>query len=146
MSDEQTAETAGAEGASERTEEPSAEHRERPTPPDLVSLIEKAFLMGLGAAAVTRDKVNELADDLVERGRISQTDAKKMSDWITDRASEQQHAVTETVSRETERAMKTVGVATSKDIEDLRAQILELKTMIAEGRGGGPVASDDYVP
>ena len=43
--------------------------------PDVAGLVERAFLMGLGVLEITRERVNTLTSDLVERGQMSQSEA-----------------------------------------------------------------------
>ena len=46
---------------------------------DPTELVEKAFLLGLGALDLTREKVTDLADDLIARGRITEPEAKRLA-------------------------------------------------------------------
>ncbi len=110
-----------------------------PTPPrpsDIANLMERVFLMGIGAASITREKIEEFSDELVERGRISQGDAKKVADWMSEQAAKQANAVERTMRSESAVVVSQTGAATKKDIDGLQEQIVELKAMIASMRGG----------
>lgn len=98
---------------------------------DFAGMLENAFLMGIGVLEMTREKTNEFADELIERGKMSKSEAKGVADKISEVAEKQQDAMRSTVARETDRAMKTAGVATKADLADLRAEIAELKSMLA---------------
>lgn len=98
---------------------------------DVAGLVEKAFLMGLGVLEVTREKVGSLASELVERGKMSESEAKKVADRISDMAAEQQEAVRKTVDEESDRFLRMTGVATKEDVGALKAEIAELKAIIA---------------
>ena len=103
-------------------------------------IVEKAFLLGIGVLETTRDKTQELANDLIEQGRVSQGDAKKVADRINEIAEEQQAAMRKTVAAETQKAIKTSGGVTHADYEKLEAEIAELKDMLRKQSGAAPAA------
>jgi polyhydroxyalkanoate synthesis regulator phasin len=105
---------------------------------DPASLIENAFLLGIGVLDMTREKAEGLANNLIERGKMSQSDAKKVADRVTHIAETQKETVRKTVAAETEKVMKTSGVATKSEISDLKAQIAELKSMLVAQGAAAP--------
>lgn len=105
---------------------------------DPASLMENAFLMGVGVLEVTREKTQSFAGDLIERGKMSQSDAKKVADKLTEIAEEQQDTMRKTVAEETDKVLKSSGVATRDEIAELKAQIAELKAMLAGGTPSEP--------
>jgi polyhydroxyalkanoate synthesis regulator phasin len=50
----------------------------------MIDLIKKSMLAGVGLAVVTKDKVLESLDELVERGRLTREEAAEMSDKIVE--------------------------------------------------------------
>jgi polyhydroxyalkanoate synthesis regulator phasin len=112
------------------------------TQPDLAGIVENAFYLGLGALEVTREQVVKFTGDLVDRGKMSQSDAKKVADDFADMAKKQQAAMRKTVETETDRVMKASGVATKSDVDALKDEIAELKAMLA-AKAGAPKATKD---
>lgn len=111
-------------------------------PFDLSQLIEKSFLMGIGVLEMGREKSSELADELIERGKMSKSDAKEVAEKIGDIAEKQQEVMRSTVSKETDRAMKTAGMATKADVDELRSEMAEIKDMIRK-MAGEEVAAEE---
>ena len=107
-----------------------AEETKSNEPFDLSVMMEKTFLLGLGMLEMGREKSTELADELIERGKMSKSGAKDVAEKIGDIAEKQQEVVRATVVKETDRAMKTAGFATRADLNDLRDEIAELKALI----------------
>lgn len=110
-----------------------------------VGLIERAFLMGIGAAMLAKDRVQELADELVSRGKMTRDEAGTFVNRMYAEADEANRNLQNTVARETERIMGNMGLATSKDIASIREELTEIKTMIVAQRPMGNV-EDDWTP
>jgi polyhydroxyalkanoate synthesis regulator phasin len=121
-----------------------ADEKKNDMPFDPAALMENAFLMGIGVLDVTREKAEGFAAELIERGKVSTGDAKKVADRVTEIAESQQEAVRKTVGPEIEKVMKTSGVATKSEVDELKAQIAELKAMLS-GQGAAAPA-DETIP
>jgi polyhydroxyalkanoate synthesis regulator phasin len=119
-----------------------ADDKKKDMPLDPAGLMENAFLMGIGVLDITREKTEGFAAELIERGKMSQSDAKKVADRVSEMAGTQQEAVRRTVESETARVWKTSGVATKNEVDELKAQIAELKSMLASQGATVPEASD----
>lgn len=109
-----------------------ADEKKAAAPFDVAAAIENAFLMGFGALDMTKDKATEISDQLIERGRMSKSDAKAVTDKIGEVAVKQQEVIQATVAKETDRAMKTAGVATKEDLDEIRGEISEIKELLAK--------------
>jgi len=108
-----------------------SDEKKTETPLDPAGLVESAFLLGIGVLEMTREKTQGLASELIERGKLSQSDAKKVVSRIGDIAEEQQAHMRKTVAQETDRLIKSGGMATKHEVEALHAEIAELKAMVA---------------
>lgn len=107
---------------------------DKPGATEDVGLIEKAFLMGVGAAMLAKEKVEELADELVAKGKLTREDSESFVARVVDRADEAGKSVQSTVARETERVVAGMGLASAKDVEEIRAELTEIKALIASLR------------
>jgi polyhydroxyalkanoate synthesis regulator phasin len=124
-----------------------ADDKKNDMPFDPAAMMESAFLMGIGVLDITREKAEGFAAELIDRGKVSQSDAKKVADRVSEMAGTQQEAVRRTVETETAKVMKTSGVATKGEVDQLKAQIAELKAMlISQGATvPEPAPADDAV-
>ena len=114
-------------------------------PMDPANIVEKAFLLGIGVLEMTKEKTQEFAGELIEKGKLSTGEAKKVADKFTELADEQQKTLRKTVASETDKVLKSTGVATKAEMDDLKAQIAELKEMLTSahkpaGSSGEPKA------
>lgn len=110
-----------------------------------VGLIERAFLMGIGAAMLARDRVQELAEELVERGKMTRDEAGTFVNRMYAEADEANKGMQSMIAREMERVMGTMGLASAKDIAEVHEELAEIKEMIVSQRPMG-VAEEDRTP
>jgi polyhydroxyalkanoate synthesis regulator phasin len=50
----------------------------------MIDLIKKSLLAGAGAAAVTKEKVEQALDEFVKQGKVTAADAKIMADKVAE--------------------------------------------------------------
>jgi polyhydroxyalkanoate synthesis regulator phasin len=110
-------------------------------------VFEKAFLLGLGAFSMSKEKADEIVDDLVSRGRMDRGEGTRFAEWMSKRGAEQAEAFRRTVRDEAGKAMDAAGLATKDDVEALKAEIAELKDMLSRsgdpGSSGGDAGRDE---
>ena len=108
--------------------------RPKTAPEADTNIIEKAFLMGLGAAFLAKDKAEELADELVKRGNLKREDTESFTGRLVDQADSASSSAQKTVSEETAKVVGRMGLASKADLERLETELTEIKEMIASLR------------
>src|SRR5919108_5982234 len=119
--------------------------------------LERLILLQIGAAAATRDKVQEIVDSLVEQGRIEREEGKTLVDQVMGRARERSSGARSLVDATTQQGLRRAGLPTREDYEDLvfRVEQLEHRVRMLEDRpvepppqAGGPegVTGPDVAP
>ena len=93
----------------------------------MIDLIKKAMFTGVGIVALTKEKVEEIAQEFVEKGKLSEQEGKKFVDELLKRSDESKEAIRQQVDERVRQAMQKVDIARSSEVEDLKAQIRELK-------------------
>jgi polyhydroxyalkanoate synthesis regulator phasin len=116
-----------------------AEHdtdKEQPkaAPETEAGLIEKAFLMGMGAAFIAKDKAEELADEMVKRGRMTREESDSFASRLVNQADSAADSAQKTVSEETAKVVKRMGLASKEDLAKLENELTEIKALIASLR------------
>lgn len=101
------------------------------TSKDPMEMWKKAFLVGLGATAATMEKVQELANELVERGEMTQKEAMGFTEDLKKKASKEKDVfetkVKETVDSYMKTAIKNLGLVSREDYDKLKAEVASLK-------------------
>ena len=93
----------------------------------MIDLIKKAMFTGVGIVALTKEKVDEIAQEFVDKGKLSEQEGKKFVDELLKRSDESKEAIRQQVDERVRQAMQKVDIARSSEVEDLKAQIMELK-------------------
>ena len=89
----------------------------------MFDLIKKTMLTGVGLAAVTKEKVEELAKDLTEKGELSEREGKKLLDDLLKRSKQAKEDLDEKIENVVMKVLKKMDVATKNDIARLDKKI-----------------------
>jgi len=89
----------------------------------MIDLIKKSLLAGAGAAAVTKEKVEQALDEFVRQGKVTAADAKVMADKIADQGRREFDEVCATVSAK-------VREFTARDDEKTQARLAALEQRV----------------
>ena len=98
----------------------------------MIDLIKKAMFTGIGVAALTKDKVEDVARDFIEQGKMSEQEGKKLVDEIMAKSKESQEELTQKIEASVAVALEKLSLAKESDIAALQQQIDELKEKLKE--------------
>jgi polyhydroxyalkanoate synthesis regulator phasin len=94
---------------------------------DMTELWKKAFLVGLGATALTVEKIQEFVNEMVDRGEMSRSDASSFADDLKQRAikeKEQLEArIKDMVDQSVKATIKGLGLVTREEFEAFKAEM-----------------------
>ena len=95
----------------------------------MADLIERIMLLGIGAASLTKEKVDELVDELVERGRISREEGQRLAEKASDRVRSESAEAESRFSEAYQETLRSMGIATREHIDELerRMNVLEAR-------------------
>ena len=101
----------------------------------MAGLVEKGLLLGLGVLTLTRDKVVQFVNKMVEEGEVKAEEAPTIVDRLVAKGEEEREQVREMMREELEKMRANVPLVTHKDVETLNQKIDELTAMIEELAG-----------
>jgi polyhydroxyalkanoate synthesis regulator phasin len=97
-------------------------------------IFEKAYMAGLGAWSVTREKAKEIVDDLVEKGKITADEAPKILKDAVAKAEESRKALEERIEKGVENTVNRLNLATKTDLQQVEKKLdLILKELQKKG-------------
>ena len=98
-------------------------------------LIKKTLLAGIGLALKTWDEVEDLAKELVEKGKMSEKDGSNFLNELKERYEETQKKLEARVEKSVQDFLKKANVVTSDELKAVKKEIRDLKKMISSEKG-----------
>lgn len=96
---------------------------------EMSEMFQKVMLLGIGAASLTREKVEELVDELVKKGKLTTEEGRELLDQATGRAKKEGMNIKEMAEDTYKDALRAMGVANRETVDDLerRLDVLEAR-------------------
>ena len=98
-------------------------------------LLKNVVYAGVGAAFLTRDKIEELRGELVNKGKLSKEEGKEFVDELITKSETAKDQLDLWLTRQVEDRVKQLNLATSDEVADLRRKIEELQVVINTSSG-----------
>lgn len=89
----------------------------------MFEIMKKSLLAGIGAIAMTEDKIQELIDEVVKKGEISEQEGKSLVKELQNAVDEQRAKVTQMVDEQINRVLKELHLVSKHDIADLEQNL-----------------------
>jgi polyhydroxyalkanoate synthesis regulator phasin len=104
--------------------------------------LERLILLQVGAAAATRDRVQEVVDSLIQQGRIEREEGRTVVNDVMNRARERSAGARSLVDASVQQGLRRGGLPTREDYEDVvfRVEQLEHRVRMLEDRPAAPPA------
>ncbi len=93
-------------------------------------MVKNVLYAGIGAAFLTRDKIEELKTELVDKGKLSREEGKQFVDDLIQKSQRAKDELELWINKRVEEKIDQLDLATKDDIADLRRKIEELQVAI----------------
>ena len=97
----------------------------------VVDAVKKALMTSIGAMDVTREKVEELVDDLIKKGHLTKEERSQTVKDLVEKAEERSKEAKLWVEDQVKAAVKKLKPAREEEVNDLRQQVKTLQKTIA---------------
>ena len=97
-------------------------------------LIKKTLLAGVGLALKTWDEVEDLAKELVDKGKMTEKDGNTFVKDLQKRYEETQKMLEARVEKTVQDFLKKANVVTNDELKAVKKEVRELKKMISSDR------------
>jgi len=91
-------------------------------------LIKKALLLGIGGFEYTKDSVKQFINDLEKDHNITPEEGKKLFEEYVEKAKTHASKANDELKVQIKKVLDEAGVATKKDLEDLKEDLKTTKT------------------
>ncbi len=101
----------------------------------MLDLMKKTMLTGIGLALLAKDEMEELAREVVEKGKMTEKDGKKFLNDLQERYEDVQSKLEERVENAVKEFLKKADVVTADELKALKKEIRELKKAVNKDAG-----------
>ena len=115
----------------------------------MLDTLERLILLQIGAAAATRERVQEVVNRLIEQGRIEREEGRTVVEDVMTRARDRSTGARGLLDASVQQGLRGVGVPNRESYEDLlfRVEQLEYRVRLLEDRSTvAPEASPSATP
>ena len=89
--------------------------------------IKKAMLLGLGLISLTKEKAEEIVDDLIKRGEVSREERFKTVDKLLREAEKKEEELTGKINETVQKTITQIGLVSKKDLEAISKRLAEIE-------------------
>ena len=112
----------------------------------LRDVIERMFLLGVGAAALSKDRIQETVEDLVHRGHLSRDEGRDMVERLMERSRDEARSAVKKADSSLQGAYHEMGLVSKREWEDLDFRLRQLEHRIRLLESAADAASAEKEP
>ena len=90
-------------------------------------LLKKAFSLGIGVLLVSKDKIEEVVNELVKRGELGQEEGKNLVKELIEKGEASMHEVEGKIEKIIQSVTEKLNLPTRKELNELKSEIEQLK-------------------
>ena len=103
----------------------------------MIDLIKKGVFTGIGLLSLTKDKVEELAQEFVEKGKMSKQEGEQFVSDLLKRSEESKQEIRKQVEASLAKLVDKMDLASKADIAALHEELAEIKAKLEAGETKG---------
>jgi polyhydroxyalkanoate synthesis regulator phasin len=103
----------------------------------MLETIKKGLLASIGAAVLTRDRIRQTLDKLVQEGKLSSEEAERMADRMLEEGEKELKSLQEKILSSISKALKNLDLVPRKEFEDLKQRVEALEKGKKAGKTSG---------
>ena len=92
---------------------------------DIKEFVDKSLNFGLGLAVYSREKIEELVEEMVQKGEVAKKDARDLAGDLVKKGEEQRTQVQKMVHDEVSKILDKMDLARKSDVKDQVAAALK---------------------
>ena len=97
----------------------------------MFELIKKSLLASLGAAVITKEKIEQVTKRLVDEGKISMDEAGKLTHELVESGHHQWEELQEKITSTVRKAVENLDLVRKGDLQDLDQKVEEMEKRLA---------------
>jgi polyhydroxyalkanoate synthesis regulator phasin len=110
----------------------------------MIDAIKRTLLAGVGAAVITKDKVESALNEFVQQGKVSSTEARQMAEKIAEQGRREFETLSQELNEKLREKFSGTERQTRERIDALEARVSALER--SSGGGSSPGGSGNTPP
>ncbi len=98
----------------------------------MIDLLKKTLLTGVGVAALTKEKIEEIAKDFVEKGKITEQEGRALVDDLVVRSEESRDEFQKQIEEKVQTVLKKMNLAKQSELDALAAEVEALRKTLSD--------------
>ena len=94
----------------------------------MFDIIKKTMLTGVGLAAMTRDKIEEMAKELTEKGEMTEKEGRELVDELVKKSEKAKKDLETKMEGIAEKVLGKMNLATKEDMSKIEKRLKRLET------------------
>jgi len=95
----------------------------------MLDIVRKTLLLGIGLAAMTRDKIEEVAKKVVEEDKLSEEEGRKLAEDLLKQSDEARKNLKDQVEKFVDNTLEKLNSPSRKDLQQLEERIEKLEKL-----------------
>ena len=101
---------------------------------DMNDLIKKVVLTGVGLAALTKEKIEVVVQEVVEKGNLSEKEGKEFIEELLKKSEGAREKLEGQIEKAVQATLNKMNLVTRDEFSKLERQIRQLKKAVKEGK------------
>lgn len=93
----------------------------------MIELVKKALLTGVGVAALSKEKAEELAKDIAEKGKMTEQEGQKLVDQLLTSSEEARQELQKQIETKVQSVLEKMDLAKKSELDALKLEIEALR-------------------
>ena len=108
----------------------------------MFEMIRKSLLASLGAAVVTKEKVEQATRRWVDEGKISKEEADKLAQELVDSGQRQWEDIQTKITDTVRKGLDTFDIGSKDEFRELKERVENLEKRLSESEAAGTTAEE----
>ena len=97
----------------------------------MIDLIKKIMFSGVGMALMTKEKVEELGKDIIEKGKLSEKEGREFLDELMTKSEDAKKEMEAKTDKLVKDSLKKMNLASRDDLQKLEKRLKKLSKALA---------------
>ena len=96
----------------------------------MIELVKKAMFTGVGMVALTKEKIEDVSREFVEKGKLSEEEGKRLMDELLSRSEESKKVLKDQIEVSVKSVLDRMDIPSKSDIKKLQDEIASLRQKV----------------